>query len=93
MDTLSEYIVFYKHTHRAEVIANPRLYSLIKITHEERLSNFMIILSQQAIEVSTIPKNSDALDAVRNNDLPGNNASTLLEVGQACVTLWNDNGT
>ena len=45
-------LAYYKHTHRAEVIASPRLYRLIKISHEERLSNLMVILSQQAIEVS-----------------------------------------
>ena len=42
--------------HRNEVIASPLLFKLIRVSHEERLSNFMVLLSQQALEVSRIPQ-------------------------------------
>ena len=29
-------LAYYKHTHRAGVIANPSLFKLIRVTHEER---------------------------------------------------------
>ena len=45
-------LAYYKHTHRVEVIANPSLFKLIKVTHEERLSNLLVLLNQQALEVS-----------------------------------------
>ena len=45
-------LAYYKHTHRAEVIANPSLFKLIRITHEERLSNLMVLLNHQVFEVS-----------------------------------------
>ena len=45
-------LAYYKHTHSAEVIANPSLFKLIKVTHEERLGNLLALLNQQALEVS-----------------------------------------
>ena len=47
-------LTYYKHAHRAEVIASPSLFKLIRVSHEERLSNLMVLLSQQALEVSRI---------------------------------------
>ena len=44
-------LTYYKHTHRTEVIANPKLFKLTKITHEERLSNLLVILDQNSLEV------------------------------------------
>ena len=45
-------LAYYKHTHRQEVITNPTLFALIRVTHEERLSNLMVLLNQQILEVS-----------------------------------------
>ena len=47
-------LAFYNHTHCAEVIAN---LSLFKLTHEERLTNLMVLMNQQALEVSDIYQN------------------------------------
>ena len=44
-------LTYYKHTHRAEVIANPSLFKLIKVTHEDRLSNLMVLLNDQPLQV------------------------------------------
>ena len=40
--------IYYQDTHKPEVIARPDLFSLNKITHEERLENFLILLSDGA---------------------------------------------
>ena len=45
-------LAFYKHTHRPEVVANPSLFKLFRISHEERLSNYMILLLGQILELS-----------------------------------------
>ena len=42
---------YHKHTYRAEVIANRSLFKLIRVTHEERLSNLTVLLNVQALEV------------------------------------------
>ena len=87
-------LTYYKHTHRAEVIASPSLFKLIRVSHEERLSSLMVLLSQQALEVSRIPKNSDALKFLRSNDqhTSENTEVSTLECNEACVTLWNESG-
>ena len=49
-------LTYYKHTHRSDVITNSPLFKLIRVTHEERLNNLMILLNQQAVQISRIPK-------------------------------------
>ena len=44
-------LAYCKHIYRAEDIANLSLFKLIKVTHEERLSNLLVLLNQQALEV------------------------------------------
>ena len=46
-------------------------------------------------QVSSIPKNNDALKVLRseNNQLPPvKGESKVMKNGQACVTLWNEAG-
>ena len=52
-------LTYYKHTHRTEVIASPSLFKLIRV---------MVLLSQQALEVSRsrIPKKRPS--CFRSND-------------------------
>ena len=47
---------YYKHTYRAEVIANPSLFKLIRVTYEERLSYLTVLLNVQALEVCNFQK-------------------------------------
>ena len=54
MVSVKSELTYYKHTHRTEVIANPRLFKLTKITHEERLSNLLVILDQNSLEVISV---------------------------------------
>ena len=85
-------LTYYKHTHRSEVITNSPLFKLIRVTHEERLNNLMILLNQQAVQISRIPKKSDALNFLRNGDqhISDNTEAPTLESGEACRTLWNE---
>ena len=85
-------LTYYKHTHRSDVITNSPLFKLIRVTHDERLNNLMILLNQQAVQISRIPKNSDALNFLRNGDqhISDNTEAPTLESGEACRTLWNE---
>ena len=84
---------YYKHTHRSDVIATPSLFKLNNISHSERLSN-LCILSGQSREFIALPNNNDALQVLRttNGENPIQEENNLLDVGQMCVTLWNENG-
>ena len=41
-------LAYYRDTHKADVIANPRLYKLNKLTHEDRLANLCVLLSNNS---------------------------------------------
>ena len=66
-------LTYYKHTHHSENIADPSLFKLNKISHEERLSNLCILLNCQSTSFTTLPKNKDALQVLQNrNQIPNN---------------------
>lgn len=85
-------LTYYKHTHRSEVIASPHLFRLIKVSHEERLSNFCILLNGQSTSFTNLPKNKDALIILRKDDeLPATTVNKdKVEVGGICITLWRE---
>ena len=87
-------LTYYKHTHRNEVIASPHLFKLIKVSHEERLSNFCILLNGQSTTFKNLPKNKDALLILQkesNNELPITvDNEHKVAVGEICVTLWRE---
>ena len=62
----------HTHTHKSDMIARPELFKLIRITHEERLENLFILLSdnQNVATLSTasvidLPTDDDALQAIK----------------------------
>ena len=85
-------MAYYRDTHRADVIADPHLFKLNKLSHEDRLGNLCILLAGTLVNAPIdLPKISDALAALGVN--PGDDEteiehSSILEVNQACVTLW-----
>lgn len=85
-------LTYYKHTHRTEVIANPSLFKLIKISHEERLSNLFVLLNSSGTIMTAMPTNSDALRILRNIGQFPKVAEKGLDCGQLCATLWNEGG-
>ncbi|KAG1670256.1 putative ubiquitin carboxyl-terminal hydrolase FAF-X [Nymphon striatum] len=59
-------LAYYAHTHKADKIANPELFRLNGISHEEKLTNFAVLLSNYCISsctVADLPTNEDNCDA------------------------------
>ena len=59
---------YYRHTHKPEVIARPDLFKLNKITHEKRLENFLVLLSDidnAAGTITDLPTKEDVLNTIR----------------------------
>ena len=83
---------YYRDTHKSDVIANAHLFKLNKVTHEGRLANLSILLSDKSTESTyvSLPSTQDALvllsptayiEHVEND--------TVLKLN-VCVTLWLD---
>lgn len=83
-------LTYYKHAHRAEVIASPSLFKLIRVSHEERLSNLMVLLSQQALEVSRIPQKCPCFFGSNDQHISENTEAITLECDEARITLLNE---
>ncbi|KAG1667875.1 Cyclin-A2 [Nymphon striatum] len=57
-------LAYYAHTHKADKIANPELFRLNGISHEEKLTNFGVLLSNDCISsctVADLPTNEDVI--------------------------------
>ena len=98
---------YYRHTHKSDMIARPELFKLIRITHEERLENLFILLSdnQNVATLSTasvidLPTDDDALQAIKvaninpqgNLDVQQQDESAGPETNRLCVIVWNTDG-
>lgn len=88
---------YYKHTHTADVTARPELFRLRKIDHEERVENLCVLLEDEdrvaSDPTAKLPSNSDALNTVNalNNHEPVPAPDvTPLDVGNYCITVWQD---
>ena len=83
--------------HRADVIANPDLFQLNKVTHEERLINICVLLNGSPVtKALPLPSNIDALKALQpseNQVIEDIIDEPLITVNQICITLWIENGT
>ena len=60
---------YYRNTHKMDVITRPDLFKLVHVTHEERLENVLVLLSDNS-QVATASKSSamdlpSDLDALR----------------------------
>ena len=89
------------------MIARPELFKLIHITHEERLENLFILLSdnQNVATLSTasvidLPTDDDALQAIKvaninpqgNLEVQQQDESAGPETNRLCVIVWNTDG-
>ena len=84
---------YYKHTHKAEVIASPELFKTNNVSHKERLTNLCILLDGQSTSYTALPKNTDALRVLQNLELPARgDHEEIMNVGDMCVTLWIEKG-
>ena len=87
-------LAYYRNTHKSDVITSPSLFKLNKISHEERFTNFCVLLGGISNEKSIVlPQNEDALSVLRdynnNDNFVGEDEEIAVEINQLCVTLWN----
>ena len=92
---------YYKHTHRADIIARPNLFKLVKVMQEERVENLCVLLTDDSRIASTassdatrdLPSNEDAMHLLSapttNQEIDTSNNITF-KANQLCVTVWND---
>ena len=90
-------LAYYRDTHRADVIANPDLFKLNKVTHEERLINICVLLNGSPLtKALPLPSNIDALKTLQpseNQVIEDVIDEPLITVNQICIALWIENGT
>ena len=78
-------LTYYWYTHKPEVIARPDLFKLNKITHEERLKNFLILLSDvddAAGTVADLPTNENVLKAIKATSIENVTTHTIKYVSE-----------
>ena len=73
---------YYRHTHKADMVASPELFKLIRVTHEERLENLCILLSDDH-HIATCSSSSTI-------NLPSND--DVFQVLQAALSTTNETG-
>ena len=97
---LSEKIVktelsYYRKTHQSEKHNVPELFKLTKISHEERLENLFILLSDEkriasmsSAAILDLPTNEEVSQAINgvSTSQPKNNETITLN--QICVVVW-----
>ena len=74
-------LAYYRDTHKADVIANPRLFKLNKISSEDRLANSFVLLNGHSNKVEQVPLPNNAAALVEVEE-------TAVNVNDICVTLW-----
>ena len=65
-------LTFYRNNHKSDMIAPPLLFKLNKVSHEERLENLLVLLSDEdraCGSVADLPTNSDALKTLKNSTI------------------------
>ena len=71
------------------MITRPDLFKLNKISHEERLENLLVLLSDEDIacgSVADLPKNADALKTLKNSTIE--TTPYHFSVNDSCVVAW-----
>ena len=94
--TQPEYIVktemaYFSHTHKSEKIQCPSLFRLNGISHEEKLENLVVLLTNDNLEskctLANLPTTNDALKALTSTTPQQVIKNT---VNDLCVTMWQD---
>ena len=83
-------VLYYRDTRKTEISYQPHLFKVNRITHEERLINFCVLLGQngQKVQEMNLPSNEKALAIIREKDNPVEIQHTEIKVNQIYVTLW-----
>ena len=82
-------VSYYRVTHKTEISYQLHLFKVNRITHEERLINFCVLLGQngQKVQEMNLPSNEEALTILREKDNPIEIQHTEIEVNQIYVTI------
>ena len=93
--SLKTELLYFRDTHKSDVIATPSLFKVRNISHNEKLTNLSILLDGQTTSFIALLENKDALEVLRT-DPPRNDEQvkeTIVNVGQMCVTLWAEDAS
>ena len=90
-------IFFFTNSHKAEKTARPSLFCLNSISHEEKLENLLLLLSDDDVyttkSMASLPTNEDVL---RELDKGQRHTQTLVKVSKKhninkmCIVIWQN---
>ena len=93
-------LVYYKHTHKADVTARPHLFKLNNITFEDQQANLERLIDDETHDATStqsihLPCNEDALKILRPlSDAPTETVSMPpvlpVELNELCITVWEN---
>ncbi|KAG1655467.1 NADH dehydrogenase [ubiquinone] 1 alpha subcomplex assembly factor 3 [Nymphon striatum] len=87
-------LAYYAHTHKADKIANPELFRLNGISHEEKLTNFAVLLSNYCISsctVADLPTNEDVIATLEERPCQHQiSEPTPLNLNKLCAVIWQN---
>ena len=87
-------LTFYGNIYKSDMKARLDLFKLKKISHEERLDNLLVLLSDEDIacgSVADLPTNSDALKTLKNSTIettPNNPPEIYFSVHDSYAVAW-----
>jgi hypothetical protein len=86
-------VIYYRDTHKSDVLYNPSMFKVNNNSHEERLVNLCALLAEQgSSDASTsLPTNRDAEVALESNVSEAEKEDELeIEIGKYYVTLMTE---
>ena len=87
---------YYRKTHQAARYETPELFKLTKISHEERLENIFVILSNGTNKIASIlstamldlPTNEELSHVIFDHTSEVKNHVSVVDVNQLCIVVW-----
>ena len=87
---------YYRKTHQAARNETPELFKLTKISHEERLENLFVLLSNGTNKIASIsptamldlPTNEELSHVIFDHTPEVKNHVSVVDVNQLCIVVW-----
>ena len=87
---------YYRKTHQAARYETPELFKLTKISHEERLENLFVLLSNGTNKIASIlstsmldlPTNEELWHVIFDHTSEVKNHASVVDVNQLCIVVW-----
>ena len=87
---------YYRKTHQAARYEAPELFKLTKISHEERLENLFVLLSNGTNKIASIsstamldlPTNEELSRVIFDHTPEVKNHASVVDVNQLCIVVW-----